>query len=1063
MTTVDDRRFGQLVDLVRASLPDWESFLDPRLVKSELGYKREASSLAQQQLSKQELNALLGAEQYDEFLRQFERVGHATNLLWTRVPRSGDLGILYVDGLPKAEVCRALLDLLHGEGESPERLESFIEVVQRAGLTVKWTFPTYFLFLTHPQADLFVKPKVMKWFLEQLEGEEAQLGAVSGASYRRVLALANALRGKLELYGAKDMIDVQSFIWMCWCARSRGAARIIQGDQLRELLQEFDEDYAATEAGRTHVEMYEKSRSSARAGLEELRNAQSEPMLTELTLLKLLPHQDTQANKERGAWISVAPALAGDVRTKFEGAGWVAPDDWPGVAEALRSLVFGVLDDPDSLAERCAEFAKGPYSKGMQAGTISPILNALAPDQFAVINSKTSAVLSFFTDKKVGTSISGYPEANTVALQVAERIEREADLTAAGEMLPVDLLDMFSHWIVAVKKPDLGQCKYWKIAPGENARLWDQWREGSYIAIGWDELGDISGLTRAQFDERCREVLREHPEWNKSGLDQVWTFAKQMREGDRVVVNEGTKKVLALGRVTGPYYYVPDAEYGHRLPVEWDDLSPRTVVQGGWRKALVKLNRETFERIERENGASEHVPTPLSDAFASRSEAEAAFDVLRQVADALGIDGPEDPRISVTLRKSGDGVLRLNFLSCLVISFERRTEEGPLLLIALDSEELGDDELVRKHPNPFRASPEEPSSVYLYWVPLQVFMERGGVRWEPFEGALEYFRNRFVNWQKSPFHDRAHKPEVARAVFDKEHRRVFLNRNVGNGEDVEPKPDYSLEECAVETGFDAEELNRWVRAIERKGQAIIYGPPGTGKTHIAEKLAQYLIGGGDGFSELVQFHPAYAYEEFVQGIRPQTGDGGQLEYPMRSGRFLEFCDRARRCQDKCVMIIDEINRANLARVFGELMYLLEYRDQVVPLAGGGRFSIPPNVRIIGTMNTADRSIALVDHALRRRFAFIALRPKYDILRRFHAGNNFDPEGLIRVLHELNAQIADPDYEVGITFFLKRDVHDHISDIWQMEIEPYLEEYFFDQPDKVRQFRWDNVAGRILGG
>ncbi len=280
---------------------------------------------------------------------------------------------------------------------------------------------------------------------------------------------------------------------------------------------------------------------------------------------------------------------------------------------------------------------------------------------------------------------------------------------------------------------------------------------------------------------------------------------------------------------------------------------------------------------------------------------------------------------------------------------------------------------------------------------------------------------------------------------------------------VEPNVEYPLEECVVETGIDAEELNRWVRAIERKGQAIIYGPPGTGKTFIAEKLAQHLIGGGDGFSELVQFHPAYAYEEFVQGIRPRTGDNGRLEYPMQSGRFLEFCDRARRCRDKCVMIIDEINRANLARVFGELMYLLEYRDQVVPLAGGGRFSIPPNVRIIGTMNTADRSIALVDHALRRRFAFIALRPKYDILKRFHAGNNFDPEGLIGVLHELNAQIADPDYEVGITFFLKRDLHDHISDIWQMEIEPYLEEYFFDQPDKVRQFCWKNVAGRILGG
>ena len=156
-------------------------------------------------------------------------------------------------------------------------------------------------------------------------------------------------------------------------------------------------------------------------------------------------------------------------------------------------------------------------------------------------------------------------------------------------------------------------------------------------------------------------------------------------------------------------------------------------------------------------------------------------------------------------------------------------------------------------------------------------------------------------------------------------------------------PAYPLAQCAAETGFAEDELAGWVRAIERKGQAIIYGPPGTGKTFIAERLAKHLIGGGNGFTELVQFHPAYAYEDFVQGIRPKTLDGGGLAYPMVPGRFLDFCDKASQCQGACVLIIDEINRANLARVFGELMYLLEYRDREVPLAGGGSLRIPPNV------------------------------------------------------------------------------------------------------------------------
>ena len=138
---------------------------------------------------------------------------------------------------------------------------------------------------------------------------------------------------------------------------------------------------------------------------------------------------------------------------------------------------------------------------------------------------------------------------------------------------------------------------------------------------------------------------------------------------------------------------------------------------------------------------------------------------------------------------------------------------------------------------------------------------------------------------------------------------------------------------------------------------------------MAEHLARHLIAGGDGYAEVVQFHPEYAYEDFIQGIRPQTRSDGGLEYPMIPGRFLRFCQEARFREDRCVLIVDEINRANLSRVFGELMYLLEYRGREVPLAGGGMLGIPANVRLIGTMNTADRSIALVDHALRRRFAF----------------------------------------------------------------------------------------------
>src|SRR6476659_8101233 len=127
---------------------------------------------------------------------------------------------------------------------------------------------------------------------------------------------------------------------------------------------------------------------------------------------------------------------------------------------------------------------------------------------------------------------------------------------------------------------------------------------------------------------------------------------------------------------------------------------------------------------------------------------------------------------------------------------------------------------------------------------------------------------------------------------------------------------YYLEDYAKNTGFDLATLQRWKRGLERKGQAIFYGPPGTGKTFIAEKLTAHLIGGTDGIRELMQFHPAYSYEDFMQGIRPETTADGAFAYPMVRGRFMEFCERAARRKGLCVLIIDEINRANLSRVLG---------------------------------------------------------------------------------------------------------------------------------------------------
>lgn len=273
---------------------------------------------------------------------------------------------------------------------------------------------------------------------------------------------------------------------------------------------------------------------------------------------------------------------------------------------------------------------------------------------------------------------------------------------------------------------------------------------------------------------------------------------------------------------------------------------------------------------------------------------------------------------------------------------------------------------------------------------------------------------------------------------------------------------YDAPAFAAETGYSTDQLNDWVAQWRRKQQLILYGPPGTGKTYLAERLARYLVDGG-GFSQLVQFHASYAYEDFVQGIRPQVVERA-LHYELAAGHFLQFCNKVRQAGEKpCVLIIDEINRANLARVFGELMYLLEYRHRPIALAAGGaEFSMPDNVYLIGTMNTADRSIALVDQAMRRRFSFIRLRPNYPLLANYLDDKGVPSAPLIALLKEVNQAIGDADCELGISFFMVADLATALARVWQGEVEPYLEEAFFDRPDQMVRFRWSKVAGRLQG-
>jgi 5-methylcytosine-specific restriction protein B len=438
----------------------------------------------------------------------------------------------------------------------------------------------------------------------------------------------------------------------------------------------------------------------------------------------------------------------------------------------------------------------------------------------------------------------------------------------------------------------------------------------------------------------------------------------------------------------------------------------------------------------------------LTKIFKSKEEAVWAFGLIKDTLDRLGVRGPDDERFVITLpRKGKDLRLNLDFGQWLILSFASPeiTQNRVTITLIKGSANI-DDTFVT-----FNFAQDEGGLDFKnYSLPIEMVKPLRGDLRDAYMETLDEINEKFGDWKRSIWR-KHHVSTIGEAMFDANKLNGLL--------DPEGVRHYSLSQLSEDTGIEINRLNRWANSLHSKGQAIIYGPPGTGKTFLAERLARHLTSGGDGIVELVQFHPAYAYEDFVQGIRPKARDDGTLEYSVVPGRFLSFCQRACERQGTSVLIIDEINRANLASVFGELMYLLEYRNKPIPLASDGQlFQIPDNVRIIGTMNTADRSIALVDHALRRRFAFLRLQPDYEILKRYHEREDtgFPVDRLIEVLRDLNRTINDPHYELGISYFLKPDLREHIEDIWTTEIEPYLDECFFNNHKGADKFSWERI-------
>jgi hypothetical protein len=714
------------------------------------------------------------------------------------------------------------------------------------------------------------------------------------------------------------------------------------------------------------------------------------------------------------------------------------------VAELARRLKTLPIDDRRALLSEPWRFASWSDAVMLDGRPQSRhILRFLLfPDQFE--RSSTGR-----DKRRILAAFRSLPLKEVRALPFAKVDEELFKLRAELQTeLGTDALDFYLPPLVdRWRTDDSSDVGYWKIAPGEGARLWEKCYAGGFIAIGWDELGDLSGLTRAEFDTRVAQQLEAHPDWDKTRLEQLWKLVN-IRKGDRIVANRGTSEVLGIGTVDGPYYFVAGEEYGHRLPVEWEDVEPRKVDEPGWRRTLIKLSPAKFEHIQ-------------SIGFSPGSESAHS-------SGANPVNLPSNWLFQTNPRLFDiDGALHdLDEIAWLVKQHRQHIKPGHRVFVWRSGTNAG-----------VVGQLEVISETALLTMPDHE--QKYSHATEKFDGELPRVRCRVIRRLADPISKAAvladpilseipvlKAPQGTNyALTEAQAARLGELMESAIPPTVSLNPMYGAHDFAAETGFPASLAEHWLAQLKRKKHFVFQGPPGTGKTFLAEKLGRMLLSGSRGVRDTVQFHPSYAYEDFMQGIRPEVVKG-QLAFQLVPGRFLDFCRRAAALPstEPCVMIIDELNRANLSRVFGELMYLLEYRDREVPLASGGqRFHVPENVFVLGTMNTADRSIALVDHALRRRFTFVFLGPEYQVLEKRVASLGLPAASLVGALKQVNSVIGDRNYELGISFFMNdgASLRKNLSAIWRGEVEPYLEEYFFDQPERVAPLRWEKLSESTL--
>jgi 5-methylcytosine-specific restriction protein B len=626
---------------------------------------------------------------------------------------------------------------------------------------------------------------------------------------------------------------------------------------------------------------------------------------------------------------------------------------------------------------------------------------------------------------------------------------------------------------------------YFKFSPGRQALEWDKFYKEGVVAIRFESLnvGDISKCN-SNADVNLKAGLAED---NKS--NQTWNawLLKSAHIGDVVFANKGVNTCIGIGIIEGDYYYEENVDgYNHRRKVKWitskvykytpnthegpnggiyktlfrpDTFSPTSVYEFILNE-YVRLYPELAEVfVENDlmfakNNNTNVVAEPEEEFETARDENEPInFWWLNANPKIWSISNlTEGQRQTYTTHNEKGNKRR-------IYKYFEAAKRGDLI-IGYESTPTKQIKAIYKVTKSIYTTANREEIEFELVEKLEIPVSWNELKNNPALQSCEVF----INNQGSIFKLTEEEYDIIREIID--NKNIFVEKLL----QIENVKKYSFSEDSDKPFISEQDFLQAVALLKKKKNIILQGPPGVGKTFIARKLAYEMMQEvKDANIEMVQFHQSYSYEDFIQGLRP-TQNGG---FDLKNGIFYLFCQRALAHPDRpFFFIIDEINRGNLSKIFGELMMLIEAdkREEKFALKltyaddEEDRFYVPQNIYIIGTMNTADRSLAIVDYALRRRFAFVTLQPDYgDNFRSFLLDKRLSADMVNHIclsITNVNDRIKGDNnlgegLQIGHSYFCTFDhVEDEENKWWEeilrFELKPLLEEIWFDEAATVEQ-------------